>query len=173
MDVDGRSTRLSEMLAAGTPLYVVREEPMTEEERKPLLASGRQQMAMYVLMGIGIVGVPFLASAEELSDFYKYLISSALLLGYGWLIIAAYRKMQKGYAAPKKVISGFVTAKSRKPMKRGYAHELTIGKDQVIPVTTGMYHRYEVGDAVECHLFSGWGTVLLGLYPIESELPRQ
>lgn len=167
-----KELRIRELLANGTPLHVVRYEPLTTEERKELQMSGYQQMALYVFMGACIIGVPFLASEEELSRPYKYLISSVLLLGYGGLLLAVHKKMQAAYAKPKEVITGFITAKERERMKKGYAHYITVGKDQLVKVDTGAYHRYAIGDAVECHTFTEWGVVVFSHKLVDAELPK-
>jgi len=166
-----KELRIRELLAAGTPLHVLRHEPLTREEQRELQMSGYQQMALYIFMGVCIVGVPFLASEEELSRPYKYLISGALLFGYGWLLLAVYRKMQAAYAGPKEVITGFITSKERERMKRGYAHYITVGKDKLVAVESGAYHRYQIGDAVEVHEFTKWGNVVFRHKKIDAELP--
>jgi len=165
------SSQMHELLAAGKPLHVVRQEPMTPEERKQLQQSGNQQMGMYLLLGVCLVGWPFLVTEEELSAISKNSIAIGTFLAYGTLLVLVYLKMQKAYSKPKEVITGFITAKSREKMKRGYAHFITIGKDQVIRIDTGAWHRYAIGEAVECHVFSGWGTVVFSHQPVELRLP--
>ena len=171
MEQDPSSDRIRELLSRNIPLHVVRKEPLTPGERKQLYASGFRQVVLYILMGACIVGVPFLATEEELSMNSRYLIASGLFVSYTTLLVLLVIRMRQAYAKPKQVITGFITAKSRQPMKRGYAHFITLGKDRVIQVDTGSFHRYQLGDAVECHMFSGWGTVVFSHRLVDFQLP--
>lgn len=164
---------MQELLAAGKPLHISREEPMTEEERKELWASGYQQMALYIVLGVCLAGVPFLGSEAELSWNSKYLISAGVAIAYASLLVAVYMKMRRAYSGTKQVITGFITEKSREKMKQGYAHFITVGKDELIRVDTGSYHRYALGDTVECHVFRRWGIVVFSHKPVSFELPRE
>jgi hypothetical protein len=171
MEMDETSVRIRELLASGKPLHITRQEPTTKEERKVLQRAGYSQMGLYLILGVCIVGVPFLANEDELSKNYQYGIAAGLLLAYGTLLVLVFVRMRQAYAKSKNVITGFITAKSREPMKQGYAHFITLGKDQIIRIDTGSWHRYAIGDAVECHVFSNWGTVVLSHKPVEFKLP--
>lgn len=160
--------KMREMLAAGKPLHAVRQVPMTPEECKEVGKGVYYQMFTYLLMGVGLVGFPFLAKEEELSKLSKYLISSAILVGYGTLVVMVYNKMRKAYNGTKDVITGFITEKSTEQLKKGgRCYYLTIGADGLISVDLSEYRQYEVGDAIEAHEFNNWGHVLLSHRRIE------
>ncbi len=167
MDREEWLVKMKEMLAAGKPLCKVSEEPMTAAERKEVGGARYYQMFMYVLMGVGLVGFPFLAKEDELTKFQQYLIASLIFVGYGYLIVMVYLKMMKAYNGTKEVIIGFITEKSKESAKRGYHYYFTIGADKLIEVDINEYRQYEVGDAVEAHEFVNWGLVLLSLKRIE------
>lgn len=166
---------MRELQTAGKPLHTKREEPMTAEERKEVSGGVYYQMFMYLILGVGLVGFPFLAKEDELNMFQKYLISSLIFLGYGTLIVMVYKKMQAAYNGTKDVVMGFVTEKSREQLKKGgVCCFLTIGVDFPVQVELSVYRQYEVGDAIEVHEFSNWGHVLLShkrLEISESNIP--
>lgn len=159
--------KMREIQAAGKPLVAIREEPMTAAEKKEVGNGAYYQMFMYLLLGVGLVGFPFLAKEEELSKFYKYLISTLIFVGYGTLIVLVYLKMRKAYNGTKDVITGFITEKAKEPAKKGYHYYFTIGADKLISVNINQYQQYQVGDAVEAHQFNNWGHVLLSIQRVE------
>jgi hypothetical protein len=159
--------KMSEMQTAGKPLVAVREVPMTAEEKKLVGNGAYYQMFMYLLLGVGLVGFPFLAKEDELTKFQQYLISSLIFVGYGTLVVMVFLKMRKAYNGTKDVITGFITEKSKESAKRGYHYYFTIGADKLIEVNINEYQQYQVGDAVEAHEFNNWGHVLLSIKRIE------
>ncbi len=166
--------RIDKLLASGIALHVITHEPLTKKEKARLMSSRNEQMIAYIFMGILLVGVPFLASEEELAWLYKILIATGVFLGYGTLVVLVYKKMNRVYnQSGKEVIKGFVTAKNAERKEKSTNYTLMVGT-QEINVTTGVFAHYQVGDAGEFHRFSGWGTVLLSHRKIDgaSILPR-
>jgi hypothetical protein len=160
--------KMREMQAAGKPLCIKREEPMTPEERKEVGSGAYYQMFMYLVMGVGLCGVPFLANEDELTMFQKNLISTLIFVGYGTLVVMVYKKMQAAYHGTKDVIMGFVTEKSSEQLKKGGRYYyLHIGADELVSVELSVYQQYAVGDAIEVHEFNNWGHVLLSHRRIE------
>jgi len=153
--------RIDELFASGIALHVITNEPLTKKDKAQLMRARNEQMIAYIFMGILLVGVPFLASEEDLAWHYKIMIATGVFLGYGTLVVLVYRKMNRAYnQSSKEVIKGFVTAKNAERKEKSTHYSLMVGTKE-ISVTVGVYAHYQIGDAGEFHRFSDWGTVLL------------
>jgi len=153
--------RIEELLASGNALHVITNEPLTQKDKAKLMSARNEQMIAYIFLGLLLVGVPFLASEEELNWNYKIIIATGVFISYGTLVVLVYIKMNRTYdKSSKEVIKGFVTFKNAERKEKSTHYSLTIGTIE-LNVTSGVYSHYQVGDAGEFHRFSGWGTVLL------------
>ena len=153
--------RIDELLASGTTLHSITQEPLTKKDRAQLMSARNDQMIGYVFMGILLVGVPFLASDEDLTWVSKIIIASGVFIGYGTLVVLVYLKMNRAYKqSSKEIIKGFITSKNAERKEKNTHYSLMVGTEE-INVTVGVYAHYQIGDAAEFHRFSKWGAVLL------------
>lgn len=164
---------MNEMKAAGKPLHVEYEEPLSKKEQASFQRTTYDQMGMYAFLGIMLVGVPFLAKENELSFTYQIVIATAIFIGYGTLVILVFIKMRRAYRSSKRVIKGFITAKSAEQKKQNTYYSLTVGSNE-LGVDYQVYDHYEIGDAGVFYYFNNWGSQLLSHAKIEdSDLDLQ
>lgn len=153
--------RIEELLASGIALHVITQEPLTKKDKAQLMKARNEQMIAYALMSVCLVGVPFLASEEELAWLYKIIIVSGVFLSMGTLLVLLYKKINRAYSQNNKaVIKGFITSKNAERTEKNTYYSLRVGTEE-INVPVGVYAHYHVGDAAEFHRFRKWGTVLL------------
>jgi hypothetical protein len=153
--------RIDELLASGTALHSITQEPLTKKDIAQLMSARNDQMIGYLFMGILLVGVPFLAADEDLTWVSKIIIATGVFVGYGTLVVLVYLKMNRAYKqSSKEIIKGFITSKNAERKEKNTHYSLMIGKEE-FNVSLGIYAYYQVGDAAEFHRFSKWGTVLL------------
>jgi len=153
--------RIEELLASGIALHVLTQEPLNKKDKAQLMSARNGQMIAYTLMSVCLVGVPFLASEEELARFYKIIIASGVFLGMGTLLVLLYKKMNLAYnQSGKEVIKGFIISKNAERKEKSTHYSLMVGTEK-INVTVGVFAHYQVGDAAEFQRFSKWGTILL------------
>lgn len=158
--------RINQLKSSGSPLHVEYVEPLSKKEKASFNGTMYEQMGMYVIMGIILVGAPFLADADELSDKNQIIVASAIFVGYSTLVILAFIKMRRAYSSSKLVIKGFITSKAAEQKKQNTYYSLTVGNKE-IGVDYGVYRQYKIGDAGVFYYFNSWGSRLLSHSKIE------
>jgi uncharacterized membrane protein len=156
-------SRIEAARASGKPLHVEVTAPLTQEDRKILNRSRSEQIFMYVVFIVLLTGFPFLPFEDAVFE-YQVGASVGLFLLITTLVTITIRKMNAAHRTiPKTIVRGIVTNKVMERGKQATHYELTVGDSTPLDVTAGQYHSYQIGDGVEIHSWSGWGSFVLSV----------
>jgi hypothetical protein len=161
--MDDPQSRINAARASGKPLHVETTAPLTREDRQILNSSRGGQIFMYAVFIVLLTGFPFLPFEDAVFE-YQVGASVALFILITSLVIAVVLKMNKAHGTiPKTILRGIVTHKAMERGKQATHYELTVGGSTPLEVTAGQYHSYQIGDGVEIHYWSGWGSFVLSV----------
>jgi len=161
--MDDPQFRIEMARVAGKPLHVETTAPVTDEDKKILNRSRNEQVFMYVVFIVLLTGFPFLPFEDAVFE-YQVGASVGLFLLITSLVTITVRKMKVAHRTiPKKIVRGIVTNKIWQSGKKTTHYELIIGDSTPLEVTAGQYHSYHIGDGVEIHSWSGWGSFVLSV----------